>query len=69
MQAGRRLAPSPALPEIRQRAYHALTELPSRYRQLRDAPPYPVHISSALQSLLSEVSSHVAPVSESHARK
>ncbi|MCH7986064.1 MAG: nicotinate phosphoribosyltransferase, partial [Acidobacteria bacterium] len=55
LREGRRIAPSPGLGEIQQRAKANLERLPERYRQLRNAPGYPVGISRALEELLEEV--------------
>ena len=55
MRGGRRLAPSPPLAEVRERAQRCLAEMPGRYRQLRDAPPYPVRRSKPLQALMEEI--------------
>ena len=51
MRTGRRLAPSPALADIRQRVAAQLTQLPAPLRILEDAQPYEVRISSRLQDL------------------
>jgi len=55
LREGRRIAPSPGLGEIQQRAKANLERLPERYRRLRNAPAYPVGISRALEELLEEV--------------
>jgi nicotinate phosphoribosyltransferase len=55
MQEGRRLKPAPRVGEIRQRTLAHLARLPEPYRALRNAPPYPVNISGALEQLLEEV--------------
>jgi nicotinate phosphoribosyltransferase len=53
--AGKRLAPSPAVAQVRQRAAAQLTCLPDHLRRLRVDPPYPVTIAPALQRLAQEV--------------
>jgi nicotinate phosphoribosyltransferase len=55
MAGGRRLAPSPALPDIRARALAQLAALPEGLRALEDAAPYPVEVAPALQALAREV--------------
>jgi nicotinate phosphoribosyltransferase len=56
--AGKRLAPSPALSELRQKAAAQLARLPEHLRQLQVNPPYPVTIAPALQQLAQEVDRH-----------
>ena len=51
MEGGRRLAPSPSILEIRDRARLALSELPDTLGQLDQAEPYEVRISGALERL------------------
>lgn len=51
MRTGRRLAPSPALADIRRRVATQLTQLPAPLRTLEEAQPYEVRISSRLQDL------------------
>ncbi|HSN04447.1 MAG TPA: nicotinate phosphoribosyltransferase [Nitrospira sp.] len=51
MRAGRRLAPSPALADIRRRVATQLTHLPAPLRILEEARPYEVRISSQLEDL------------------
>jgi nicotinate phosphoribosyltransferase len=53
--AGKRVAPSPALTEVRETAAAQLARLPEHLRQLRLQPPYPVSIAPALQQLAMEV--------------
>ena len=55
MRGGRRLGAGPKLAQIRERAGETLSRLPSKYRQLRAAPPYPVRMSAGLEALLEEV--------------
>ncbi len=55
MQKGRRVGALPSLADLRNRAMANLGRLPSRYKVLRDAPPYPVEKSEALERLLDEV--------------
>jgi nicotinate phosphoribosyltransferase len=52
MKDGRRCTASPLLLEIREYAGYALSRLPLRHRELKDALPYPVRISEGLQNLL-----------------
>jgi nicotinate phosphoribosyltransferase len=58
MQNGRRLAPSPSIEEIRDRARSALAELPDTLRRLDQAPPYDVRIAEALEQLAQQVDRH-----------
>jgi nicotinate phosphoribosyltransferase len=55
MREGRRLAPSPALSEVRQRVTTQLGQLPAPLRILESAPAYEVRISSPLQDLAQTV--------------
>jgi nicotinate phosphoribosyltransferase len=55
MREGRRLVPSPALNEVRQRVATQLGQLPTSLRVLEDAPAYEVRISSTLQALAQSV--------------
>jgi nicotinate phosphoribosyltransferase len=59
MRNGRRTNPSPPLNDVQERARRALQQLPRRYRQLRNAPPYPVRISDTLRDLLEKVRTQV----------
>ena len=54
MSNGRRIAPSPQLPQVRQYAREELAKLPEACRRLHHVQPYPVRFSSCLQSLLQE---------------
>jgi nicotinate phosphoribosyltransferase len=54
-QAGKRLAPSPALVDIRHRVALELAGLPEPLRQLSNEPPYAVTISPALRDLTEQV--------------
>jgi nicotinate phosphoribosyltransferase len=58
MQAGHRLAPSPTLAQIRERAAHELERLPEALRALAPATSYPVEVSDALKRLAAEVDGH-----------
>ena len=55
MRAGRRLAPSPPVMELRARTLDGLARLPRAFHSLRDAPAYPVEKSAALERLLDDV--------------
>ncbi|MGH9787865.1 MAG: nicotinate phosphoribosyltransferase, partial [Candidatus Acidiferrales bacterium] len=55
MRAGRRLAASPPLEEIRGRARANLEKLPAPHRAFRHPAPYPVRFSRALEELQEEV--------------
>jgi len=55
LRAGKRLAPSPTLPAIRQHAAAELARLPEHLRRLATEPPYPVTIAPALQELTRQV--------------
>jgi nicotinate phosphoribosyltransferase len=51
MRNGRRLAASPPIHQLQQRAREQLHRLPDRYRRLRNAETYPVGVSEELQRL------------------
>jgi len=51
MRNGRRLAKSPPIHDVQQRARQQLGRLPERFRRLRDAEPYPVEVSEELRDL------------------
>jgi nicotinate phosphoribosyltransferase len=51
MREGKRLAPSPLLADVRQRARELVACLPQEVRRIRDATPYPVEVSDGLRSL------------------
>jgi nicotinate phosphoribosyltransferase len=55
MKAGRRLAPSPALDDIRKEVTTALSRLPDWMRGLDVSSPYDVRISQALHDLAETV--------------
>ncbi len=55
MRAGRRIAPLPALKEIRARATDQLQRLPERLRRLEPAHDYPVALSPGLRALVAEL--------------
>jgi nicotinate phosphoribosyltransferase len=55
MKAGRRLAPSPALTDIRNQVAAQLGQLSDQLRQLEAGTPYEVRISNALQGLADRV--------------
>ncbi|MBI3140248.1 MAG: nicotinate phosphoribosyltransferase [Rhodocyclales bacterium] len=55
MKAGKRLAPSPPLAAVRERAVAELNRLPEPLRRLIPAPAYPVTVSERLQALAREV--------------
>lgn len=59
MKAGRRLAPSPALIDVRQRVASQLGQLPPPLRVLESVPAYEVRISSLLQDLAQTVDHYV----------
>jgi nicotinate phosphoribosyltransferase len=54
MRHGRRLAPSPSLPEIQQRAIASLAQLPAELRQL-EGGAYDVQVSPAIRELASQL--------------
>jgi len=60
MQDGRRLAPSPALAEVRARAAHDLERLPVALRQLEPGTPYSVVVAGALERLAADVDQRLA---------
>lgn len=60
MRDGRRLAPSPGLPDIRTRAQQELARLPQNYRRLVNADSYPVRVSGEVTALLEEFRSRFA---------
>lgn len=55
MRAGRRLAPSPALAEVRRHAQAQLAALPTALRRLDVAVPYDVEVAEPLRALAREV--------------
>lgn len=55
LRNGERTTPSPALVDIQKQARERLGALPEKYRQLRDAPAYPVRPSQELEKLLAQV--------------
>jgi nicotinate phosphoribosyltransferase len=60
MQAGRRVAPSPPLDDIRVRATRDLERLPELLRRLKPGASYPVEVSQSLVRLGTEVDSRLA---------
>jgi nicotinate phosphoribosyltransferase len=60
MKAGRRLAPSPSLTEIRKRAARELERLPEALRRLEPGAAYPVAISDALRRVAEETDRRLA---------
>ena len=59
MRDGRRLAPSPSLDEIRQRAKHQLERLPELLRPLDGHANYPVQVGDDLIKLAAKVDSRI----------
>ncbi len=55
MTEGRRVAPSPSLDEIRQRAKRELENLPEPLRRLEPRATYPVEVADDLVKLADEV--------------
>jgi nicotinate phosphoribosyltransferase len=51
MREGRRLAPAPALADVRARVAKEVARLPEYLRRLEDGPPYQVRVSQALRDL------------------
>jgi len=65
MREGRRLAPAPALSELRERSLAALKTLPGPLRALEAAPsPYCAEVTPALRTLADEVDRRQAAVVE-----
>jgi nicotinate phosphoribosyltransferase len=60
MKEGRRVAPTPALADIRARAARELERLPEALRALEPDMTYPVDIAQALTALAAEVDSRLA---------
>jgi nicotinate phosphoribosyltransferase len=60
MQGGRRIRPSPALTEIRDRAARNLEQLPESLRRLEADASYPVKVADALIALTDEVDRRLA---------
>jgi nicotinate phosphoribosyltransferase len=54
MRGGERIAPSPSLAQIRERAAHDLARLPEPLRQLQPGASYPVKVADALTALAKE---------------
>lgn len=59
MRNGRRLAPSPSLDEIRQRAKREMERLPEPLRRLDGHASYPVEVADDLIKLAAEVDSRI----------
>jgi nicotinate phosphoribosyltransferase len=55
MRDGKRTVSSPSLMDLRQYAANSLVRLPARYRELKDAPRYPVRFSDELRRLLERI--------------
>ncbi len=55
MQEGRRVGPRPSPADLRSKTLANLNCLPAAFKRLRDAPPYPVEKSAALERLLEEL--------------
>jgi nicotinate phosphoribosyltransferase len=62
MRDGRRVAPSPALAEIRVHAAADLVRLPEPLRRLESDCAYPVQMADALTRLATDVDSRLAPL-------
>lgn len=60
MRAGRRLAPTVALRELRERTLQGLERLPRPLRSLNPAPPYDTQISPSLRELAKSLDSQTA---------
>lgn len=60
MQDGRRLAPAPALAEIRSRAAGELARLPEALCSLGPGAPYPVEVAESLKRLAAEADQRLA---------
>jgi len=60
MRGGRRIRPSPALSQIRDRAAHNLQLLPEQLRHLETDFSYAVKIADALIELIKQVDSRLA---------
>ena len=70
MRAGRRLAPAPAVKQIRERTLANLASLPEAYQALRGAPAYPVEKSAELDQLLDDVrAQHFGAAKSSNSRE
>ena len=55
MRAGKRIAPSPTLAQIRTRAAADLARLPERLRKLEPGAEYPVLVADALETLVEQM--------------
>ena len=55
MRDGRQLSAGPSLDEIRDHVARSLHRLPSKYRELRNAPKYPVSYTEGLRDLFATV--------------
>jgi nicotinate phosphoribosyltransferase len=64
MAGGRRLAPSPRLAEVRERARLELERLPDHLRQLQTDPSYPVRVGDRLVRLAEETDQRLAKSGE-----
>jgi nicotinate phosphoribosyltransferase len=55
MRSGQRIAPSPTLAQIRERAARDLARLPEPLRRLEPGASYPVNVAAALTALAAEI--------------
>lgn len=55
MDEGRIVYDPPRLEEIRQRTLNGLSQLPEKYKKLRNAPDYPVLLSSRLKKMMNRL--------------
>ena len=60
MQGGRRVAPAPALAEIRSHAARELARIPQALRSLGAGAGYPVQVSDSLERLAAETDQRLA---------
>lgn len=64
MENGEIIYDLPPLEEIRKRAFENLSKLPKKYKKLKDAPLYPVELSSGLQCLIKDLTAKLKKAEE-----
>jgi nicotinate phosphoribosyltransferase len=62
MEKGKIVYDLPSLEEIRKKALENLSQIPPRYKKLKDAPRYPVHLSPRLKRLVEDLTEKVKEI-------
>jgi nicotinate phosphoribosyltransferase len=62
MEKGRILYHLPSLEEIRKKALENLSKMPPKYKKLKGAPRYPVHLSLGLKRLMKDLTEKVKKI-------